>query len=72
MHCYDNISEEEYNCLKILASSGPVTSACRPAVLERLQEMRLLEVQVQSLPMFPLGKSFKITTLGKKILAGSE
>ncbi|MBV1788437.1 hypothetical protein KQ940_10245 [Marinobacterium sp. D7] len=64
------LTQEERRCLLQVSVGSQVEQSCRRGVLERLQEMGLVEVAIQVLPMFPLERRYRITPLGKQV-AGS-
>lgn len=61
------LTPDEHRCLKLLAAGGPVDRMCRETVLERLREKGLVAITVQTLPMFPLGRHYRLTPLGEQI-----
>ncbi len=59
---------DERSCLAQLAAGTDAERVCSRAVLERLQEKGLLDISVQALPMFPLGRRYRLTPLGESIV----
>lgn len=62
------LTPDERRCLKQLSGGTDAERACSRAILERLQEKGLVEITVQALPMFPLGRHYRITPLGKQVV----
>lgn len=62
------LTPDECRCLKQLAAGTDAERTCSRTVFERLQEKGLVEITVQALPMFPLGRRYRLTPLGVQIV----
>lgn len=64
------LTPDERRCLAQLAAGTDAERSCSRAVLERLQEKGLLDISIQTLPMFPLGRRYRLTPLGEQLTRG--